>query len=198
MRIDARRRRLLLLSLASLPAGLTLARTAAAASELPLTPACEDGPTPAQTPGPFFKPSSPERASLREPGVPGRPMVLQGVVLDQDCRPQPGALVDLWHCDGDGHYDNAGYRCRGHQFTDAEGRFRFETVLPALYPGRTRHFHVRVQAPGGPPLTTQLYFPGEPANARDRIWRRELEMAIAEGADGPVGSFLFVVESARA
>jgi protocatechuate 3,4-dioxygenase beta subunit len=197
MSIDEQRRRLLL-GLASLPAGLSLGRAAAAASGLAATPACGDGPTPAQTPGPFFKPSSPERASLREPGIPGRPMALQGIVVDRQCRPQPGALVDLWHCDGDGHYDNVGYRCRGHQYADAAGRFRFETVLPALYPGRTRHFHVRVQAPGGLLLTPQLYFPGEPANARDRIWRRELEMAMAESADGPVGSFLFVVEPARA
>jgi protocatechuate 3,4-dioxygenase beta subunit len=193
MRIDAHRRRLLL-GLASLPAGIAVARAASAAALDP-TPACDDGPTPAQTAGPFFKPSSPERASLLAPDVPGRPMALEGLVVDRQCRPQPGALVDLWHCDGDGAYDNAGYRCRGHQRTDADGRFRFTTVKPGLYPGRTRHFHVRVQAPGGPLLTTQLYFPAEPRNAHDRIWRPELEMDVTETAEEPVGGFVFVVET---
>jgi protocatechuate 3,4-dioxygenase beta subunit len=193
MSIDERRRRLLL-ALAGLPAGIALAGRAAAAATLPLTPDCDDGPTPAQTAGPFYKPSSPERSLLRGPDVPGRPMRLEGIVVDRQCRPLAGSLVDLWHCDGDGAYDNQGYRCRGHQRTDGAGGFRFETVMPGLYPGRTRHFHVRVQAPGGPLLTTQLYFPGEPANARDRIWRPELEMEVVESADGPVGGFVLVVE----
>jgi protocatechuate 3,4-dioxygenase beta subunit len=144
--------------------------------------------TPRQTEGPFFTPSSPLRASLLEGGEKSR-FVLTGRVLTADCKPAPGALVDLWHCDEQGAYDNQGYRFRGHQFADAEGRFRFETVVPALYPGRTRHFHVKVQPRGGRLLTTQLYWPGEPANRRDGIYREELEMKTSK--DG--GSFDFVV-----
>jgi protocatechuate 3,4-dioxygenase beta subunit len=144
----------------------------AAGQELPLTPSCddEDDVTPAQTEGPYFTPDSPERALLREEGMAGTPIVLTGFVLTRSCRPVPSALVDLWHADDDGEYDNAGYRLRGHQFTDAEGRYRFETIVPGLYPGRTRHFHVKFQAAGGPVLTTQLYFPGEPGNDRDRLF----------------------------
>jgi protocatechuate 3,4-dioxygenase beta subunit len=56
--------------------------------------------------------------------------------------------------------------------------------VPGLYPGRTRHIHVKVQAPGGPVLTTQQYFPNEPRNARDSIYRPELEMAITDNPDG--------------
>lgn len=168
----------------------------AQAPGLALTPRCEDGdePTPPQAAGPFFTPGSPRRADLLEPGLPGRPMTLTGLVLGRDCRPVAAALVDLWHCDGDGHYDNAGFRCRGHQLTTAAGAFRFRTVMPGLYPGRTRHFHVRVQAPNGPLLTTQLYFPGEPANARDGIWRRELELILAPG--GGTARFDLVVATA--
>ena len=62
-----------------------------------------------------------------------------------------------------GNYDNVGFRLRGHQFTDAEGRYPLQTIVPGLYPGRTRHIHVKVQAPNGPILTTQLYFPNERA-----------------------------------
>ncbi len=93
-----------------------------------------------------------------------------------NCRPIPHTLLDLWHCDAEGRYDNQGYRLRGHQFADAQGRFVFETIVPALYPGRTRHYHVKVQAPGGDVLTTQLLFPGEPGNERDRIFDAALLM----------------------
>ena len=66
------------------------------------------------------------------------------------------ALLDVWHADDRGGYDTAGFRLRGHQFTDGSGRFELETIVPGLYPGRTRHIHVKVQAPNGPILTTQL------------------------------------------
>lgn len=129
--------------------------------------------TPRQTEGPFFKPSSPERMSLLDSGMaPG--LVVTGRVLGKDCKPVAGALLDFWHADPQGEYDNAGFRFRGHQFSDAEGRYRLETIVPAQYPGRTRHIHVKVQARGGPVLTTQLYFPNEPSNARDALFRPEL------------------------
>ena len=155
----------------------------AGAAELLLTPACgeDHGPTPRQTEGPYFTPDSPERAMLREPGTAGTPIVLAGTVLGRDCRSVSGALVDLWHCDDAGHYDNRGYGLRGHQFAGPDGGYRFETIVPGLYPGRTRHFHVKFQAPGGPVLTTQLYFPGEPGNARDRIFDPALLVAVDDG-----------------
>jgi protocatechuate 3,4-dioxygenase beta subunit len=101
-----------------------------------------------------------------------------------------GALVDFWQADGNGVYDNTGFRLRGHQFADAAGRYRLETVVPGLYPGRTRHFHVRVQAPNRPVLTTQLYFPGERANQRDFIFNPKLVIAL-RGANS--ASFDFVL-----
>jgi protocatechuate 3,4-dioxygenase beta subunit len=144
-----------------------------------------------QTEGPFFTPNSPLRKTLIENGSTADRFMLTGLVLSPQCRPVAGALVDLWHSDEHGDYDNKGFRFRGHQFTDKDGRFRFETIVPALYPGRTRHYHVKVQAPGRRILTTQLYFPNEPANRRDGIYRRELEMKVAKSE----GSFDFVVDA---
>ncbi len=146
------------------------------------TPACEDDddPTPAQTEGPYFTPNSPERSVLTD-GSEGTPIRLEGSVLTRNCRPVSGALVELWHADHDGEYDNEGYRYRGHVFTGQDGRYRFDTIVPGLYPGRTRHFHVKYQAPSQPVLTTQLYFPDEPANARDKIFRPELLLRIEDG-----------------
>jgi protocatechuate 3,4-dioxygenase beta subunit len=160
------------------------------------TPACTDGdePTIRQTEGPFYRPSSPQRSDLREPGLRGRPVELSGSVLTRSCRPVSGALIDLWHADADGDYDNDGFRCRGHVFADAQGRFQFRTILPARYTGRTRHFHVKVQAPDRPVLTTQLYFPGEAGNRRDPIFRRELLMRTASTEGGLAARFDFVLD----
>jgi protocatechuate 3,4-dioxygenase beta subunit len=111
-------------------------------------------------------------------------------VLSRDCKPVANALLDFWHADGQGAYDNRGFRYRGHQFTDAEGRYRLETIVPAEYPGRARHIHVKLQAPGGRLLTTQLYFPDEPGNSRDGLYRPQLAMQMKERS---AGLFDFVV-----
>lgn len=120
----------------------------------------------------------------------GTPMVLTGIVLTQDCKPVAQALVDLWHADDAGVYDNEGYRLRGHVFSDDQGVYRIETIVPGLYPGRTRHFHVKIQAPNGPILTTQFYFPDEPGNANDGIFRPELILDLQDASDGSkIGRF---------
>jgi len=122
-------------------------------------------------------------------------IVVAGVVLSTSCQPVPRALIDVWHADSNGAYDNAGYRLRGHQFTDDQGRYRLETIVPGNYVGRTRHFHVRVQAPNRPVLTTQLYFPGEAGNGRDPIFNRDLVMRVQDAAGGKVATFDFVLRS---
>jgi protocatechuate 3,4-dioxygenase beta subunit len=150
------------------------------------TPACHNGemPTRPQIEGPFFKPASPLRGDLREPGMAGRPVELAGYVLTRSCRPVAGALLELWHADDQGEYDNKGFRLRGHLFADAKGHYAFRTILPGLYPGRTRHFHVKVQAAAeSPVLTTQLYFPDEPRNQEDDLFRPELTMQVAASDD---------------
>ncbi len=168
----------------------------AATIELEPTPACRDSDdiTPPQTAGPFYKPRSPERKSLIEPGIQGTRIVLEGIVHSTKCKPVQGALVDFWQADGSGAYDNAGFKLRGHQFSDGAGRYRLETVVPGVYPGRTRHFHVRVQAPNRPVLTTQLYFPGEPENKRDSIFNPKLVIALRKSAGAKTASFDFVLD----
>jgi protocatechuate 3,4-dioxygenase beta subunit len=168
----------------------------AAARELEPTAACSDDDlTPSQTAGPFYKPRSPERKSLLEPGIRGTRIVLQGQVLSTRCRAISRGLVDFWHADASGEYDNAGYRFRGHQFTDQEGRYRLETIVPGVYPGRTRHFHVRVQARSRPVLTTQLYFVGEPGNRGDRIFNPRLAIALRDSGGGKEATFNFILDA---
>jgi protocatechuate 3,4-dioxygenase beta subunit len=188
-------RRGFLLATGSLTAVLSFAGEGEA-QELAPTPACDDGgaATPQQTEGPFFKPRSPQRTDLREQGASGRLVELSGLVLTRRCRPLTGAVLDLWHADDKGAYDTAGFRYRGHVVTGADGTFRFRTIMPAVYTGRTRHYHLKVQAPGSRLLTTQLYFPNEPANRRDPLFRRELLMRVADVGDGVAARFDFVLD----
>ena len=198
---------LALLVAASHSAGIAFAQeggTPAAGEDLLLapTPECLDDDdldlTLAQTEGPYFTPDSPERTSLREEGMTGTPLRVTGYVYSSGCDPAPNALLDFWHCDDAGVYDNEGYRLRGHQFTDDDGRFTLETIVPGVYQGRTRHIHVKVQAAVGPVLTTQLYFPDEPGNERDGIFDPLLVMDIepaSEDNDEVTGFFTFIVEA---
>ena len=146
--------------------------------------------TPRQTEGPFFKTNTPQRITLIQPGTKAPGLVVTGQVLSRDCTPLKGALLDFWHADEHGEYDNQGFRYRGHQYTDAEGRYRLETILPAEYPGRARHIHVKVQPAGGHLLTTQIYFPNQPGNRRDGLFRQDLVMQMQEKG---AGAFDFVV-----
>ena len=175
----------------------------AAPTEAAITPAASDSAlpactspatlTPAQTEGPYYTPNSPERSSLIEPGMSGTKLIVTGQVVTTDCQPIARAWLDFWQADDQGAYDNAGYRLRGHLFTDEQGRYTLETVVPGEYPGRTQHIHVKVRAPNGPILTTQIYFPGSPGNDRDSIFDPALLADVQDGTDGKVATFNFVV-----
>jgi len=178
----------LALATGTLTVGTLVRRTALAA-----TPPCGDDPTPRQTAGPFFKPNSPQRGSLIEAGASGEVMTLAGRVLSTSCEPVAGALIDFWHCDAKGNYDNRRYRYRGHQFADTDGRFSLKTSMPGLYPGRTRHIHVIVQAPNRRPVTTQLYFPGERWNEKDFIFNPALLLSVASEGTPMHAQFDFVL-----
>ncbi|MGW9450685.1 dioxygenase family protein [Streptomyces sp. NPDC055632] len=174
-----------------------LARTLTGGQEAPaLTPACDDGddPTPAQMEGPYFKPNSPLRSSLLESNTPGVRLTVGGYVFGRACRPISGVLLDFWQADTNGAYDNTGFRFRGHQFTGADGSFKLTTIVPGLYPGRTRHLHVKVQAPGRPVLTTQLYFPGEPRNNTDALFDPRLLMTVRDAGGAREAAFDFVLD----
>ena len=185
--------------MSALAAGSRAVDAAAQTQPLRPTPSCPGSPAPTarQTEGPYFKPDSPLRASLLEPGIVGTQIVVTGMVLSTTCQPIARALIDVWHADDRGGYDNTGFRLRGHQFTDDQGRYRLETIVPGVYVGRTRHFHVKVQPPNRSVLTTQLYFPGEAVNARDPIFSPELVMRVTESTTGKAGTFDFVVDLGR-
>lgn len=173
----------------------TPGRPAAQATPIP-TPECTTlHPTRANAEGPYYKPGSPERASLLEGGLPGTRLLVAGYVLSAACDPIAGAWLDFWQADGSGQYDNIGYRLRGHQFSDDAGLYRLETILPALYGSRPRHIHVKVQPLGGPILTTQLYFPDDPQAAGDAIFDPTLMVDLTPEGDGYRAVFHFIVDT---
>ena len=93
--------------------------------KLPLTEKVEEGP--------YYKAGSPERHVISGPDSFGNKLVITGRVLDRNGRPVRGAWLDFWQADGSGHYDNAGFKLRGHQFADASGEYRLETVFPTTH-----------------------------------------------------------------
>src|SRR5688572_13047628 len=164
---------------AFLRAGLVVPALWATAGALLPTPACADpdDATPYVGEGPFFRPRSPERTTLLEPGLAGTPIDLTGRVLDTHGRPVPRALLDFWHADASGAYDTEGFRFRGHQYAGADGAFRLSTIVPGGY-GPPRHYHVKVRAERTA-LTTQLLFPEDARNG-GRLDDRLL-MAVDDG-----------------
>lgn len=182
---------LLVLALGVGPQGGEALRAAPAAAQCTAsTPA-----TPSETEGPFYKSGSPERPSLLEDEMGATKLVVTGTVRSRgDCAPVPRAWLDFWQADDRGRYDNAGYRLRGHQYADGAGRYRLQTIVPGLYPGRTRHIHVKVRAAGGPTLTTQIYFPSEPRNQSDGLFNPALLADVQDGAGGKVATFNFVID----
>lgn len=148
--------------------------------------------------GPFYKPGAPMRSNLREHDMPGVPFTLIGRVLDTSGTPLSGALVDVWHANAKGDYDNKGFTLRGRLQTDDSGRYRLETIMPKFYKAgetiRPAHLHLKVQGKGTPILTTQLYFKGDPYNYSDASVRPSLMLNCKDDRDrGKIANFDFVL-----
>lgn len=189
--------------------GVRSAKATAAGVPLALTPSCNGGETPAQMEGPLFKPESPQRTKVVTPGITGVLLTLRGVVYDPQCNPLADTLLEFWQTDHNGDYDTSGFSLRGHQYTNARGEYRLDTIVPRDYWGRwgrrTPHIHVQAQAPGGPLFITQLYFPDDTQaygrdfavlNARDQLLNRACVIALEARHDGNYdGAFDFVIKT---
>lgn len=142
--------------------------------------------TPAQTEGPFYPVEIPKDSDhdLLQNGskaayAKGQPTWLEGSVADLNGRPVNGAQIEIWQCDGSGHYHHPGdggradnqFQGFGRVTVGDDGSYRFRTIRPVAYSGRTPHIHVKVKLGRRDLLTTQLYVADDPYNARDFLWR---------------------------
>ena len=202
---NALRRQLLTAALVGMPALWLGARA---------QPAPARRATPAQIEGPFYPVDFPKDSDfdlLRNGGLAypvGQASWLEGSVSDLQGRPVSGALVEIWQCDGAGHYHHAGdggravsrFQGFGRVAVSADGSYRFRTIRPVAYSGRTPHIHIKVKLGRRELLTTQLYVANDPGNASDFLWQRlsaadreALTTPFVQGADGLRASFAMVV-----
>ena len=161
--------------------------------------------TPRQSAGPFYPAELPLDDDNDLVRVAGQDRIANGLVsdlsgqlLDPNGRPLSGVRIEIWQCDANGRYRHPrdpgrqaidpGFQGFGHTLTDGTGRYRFRTIRPVPYPGRSPHIHVAVRPRGAEPLVTQLYVAGEPRNADDFLFRRipleQRERVLAEFVAG--------------
>jgi protocatechuate 3,4-dioxygenase, beta subunit len=201
-------RRCLITGLAAALAAPVFIREARAQTERRLTPA--------QTEGPFYPVTLPvdtdydllTQGAVRYAN--GQPVSLTGTVIDPAGRNVRGAVVEIWQCDQQGHYHHPGdgghadaaFQGFGRVTVDARGNYRFRTIKPVPYTGRTPHIHVKVRLAQRELLTTQLYVAGDAGNERDGLWRRldaadraALTVPFTRGADDLQARFEIVVNA---
>ena len=173
-------------------------------------------PTPAQTEGPFYPVVLPDdtdfdllaQGKLRY--TRGTATTLSGTLTDTAGRPLRGAVVEIWQCDEQGHYHHPGdggkadpaFQGFGRAVAGSDGSYRFRTIRPVAYSGRTPHIHVKVRLAQRELLTTQLYVEGDPGNERDGLWRRlnaadraAITVPFQPAAEGLQARFTIVVEA---
>ena len=177
-------------------------------------PAAPLRPTPSQTEGPFYPVALPKDVDydlLRNGALDyrrGKPAWVDGTVADLQGRPVSGAQVEIWQCDEAGHYHHPGdggkadpaFQGFGRVTVGADGKYRFRTIKPVAYTGRTPHIHVKVKLGPRELLTTQLYVADDPGNERDGIWRRldaqaraAVTVPFVQGSDGLQATFPIIV-----
>ena len=170
--------------------------------------------TPAQSEGPFYPDKLPadSDADLLANGAlrygKGQAAWVEGTLSDTEGRAIAGASIEIWQCDQDGHYHHPrdggqadpAFQGFGRVTVDAEGRWRFRTLRPAAYSGRTPHIHAKIKLGGRELLTTQLYVQDDPGNARDGLWRRlsaddraAVTSPYVAGSDGLAARYALVI-----
>ena len=172
--------------------------------------------TPAQTEGPYYPVTFPKDVDydlLRNGALnytQGKSAWVVGSVIDLEGQAVRGAQVEIWQCDHKGHYHHPGdggradaaFQGFGRVLVGADGQYRFRTIQPVAYGGRTPHIHVKVKLGSRELLTTQLYVAGDPLNERDFLWRglrdntdrSALTVPFIASQDGMQAQFHIVVE----
>jgi protocatechuate 3,4-dioxygenase, beta subunit len=181
-----------IIQLASTSLGISLVADRFLASSLLGDEAVDRSPTAAQMLGPYYpipaisdqKYCDADLTRLADNGpiADGEPIVVEGQILGLDGKPIPNAIVEVWQASAAGRYNHPrdnrsdapldpNFQYWAKMNCDAEGRYRFRSIQPGKYPGRTPHIHFRILANEFPELVTQMYFEQfEEFNRRDGIY----------------------------
>lgn len=171
--------------------------------------------------GPFYRFGAPFKAKLAGPDEPGERIILKGTVYAADCKtPLPGALIEFWQANSKGEYDinkpgnftdTSTFNLRTKLYTNEKGQYEIETIMPGRYsippnlPGleefagetRPAHIHFKVTESLHIPLTSQMYFKGDPYIAHDPWAREKPDMAIDLQKDGELSRGVFDIVLAQ-
>lgn len=135
--------------------------------------------------GPFYRQGVPFTDDIYPPKSKGPILHFYGKVTDTDLKPLPGEIVEFWHANDKGRYDNDDpahppaqnfFFCRGKQKTAKEGTFKFRTVRPGNYPigpnvFRAKHIHFKVYPLGYEPLTTEVVLLPDEHAEKDKFFK---------------------------
>ena len=139
--------------------------------------------------GPYFIEGAPIRTIIAHSDEPGQRLFVSGRIFQNDCEtPISGAMLEVWHANDVGCYsinldcttgnpENDNYNLRGKMFSNENGYYAFETILPGYYANRPKHIHIKITTPYEEVLISQIYFEGDPLcesdpwcqNAEERI-----------------------------
>ena len=145
--------------------------------------------TPSMSRGPFYPDQLPldqdndlVKVNDRHNEAIGQIAHIYGRVLDVSGKPISNAQIEIWQCDAKGRYIHTwdaqrgprdlAFQGFGRTLSDQNGHYRFRTIKPVPYSGRTPHIHVKVWHAGSEILTTQLYLPDHADNKRDWLYQR--------------------------
>jgi protocatechuate 3,4-dioxygenase, beta subunit len=164
--------------------------------------------TPAQTAGPFYPPELPldddndlTQISGHSVKAQGQISDVSGRIVDINGRPLANMRIEIWQCDAHGRYHHPNdsnrraldphFQDHGLTHTNTQGQYRFRTIRPVKYPGRTPHIHFAVFPPGEQAFVTQLYVANDVHNDTDYLYnsipwdKRELVSAAFVPARDP-------------
>lgn len=157
--------------------------------------------------GPFYRSGAPYRAKSTAPFERGTVLVVSGRVWSlASRRPIPGAVLDVWHVNVDGGYSDGetDFRNRARLLTAEDGGYELEAIHPVPYAAgagwRCPHLHFSVAAPGHKPLTSEMYFKGDPRQDTDFLFHPSLcvpvERRASDGHEYEAAVFDVVMERA--
>ena len=159
--------------------------------------------------GPYFVEDAPIRMVIAHADEPGQRLYISGRILQNDCEtPITGAMLEVWQANDAGCYSinldcNTGnpgdddFNLRGKMFSNANGQYAFETILPGNYANRPMHIHIKITTPDGEILVSQIYFDSDPLCDTDP-WCQDAEeriLSLNEDSSGLYGQLDIVMNS---